>query len=167
MFKKIAILLTAVTLTLSTFLPLSNTYAKANTNEIETLNMYNEDSLETIKNDNILLLDDSQNYDSDEVQPYGVKKWVTVQAMKAVSKALRSGGAVINKIAKEIGAGTPEAKAFLKHTDDIADALDELIDRGDVVEDAIIETVFGYLMEAGVKSSHARTIAAVFTFFAF
>ncbi len=60
-----------------------------------------------------------------------------------------------------------QQEKFAKHTDDVADALDELVKRGDVVEDAIIDTVSSYLIDAGVKSSTARTIASVFTFLAF
>lgn len=99
------------------------------------------------------------------VQPNGVKKWITKQAMKAASKALRAGGDFVDYMVKELGG--KEASYFAKHTDTIADALDDLIKRGDVVEDAIIDTVATALNSAGVPIANARTIAAVFAFLAF
>lgn len=106
-----------------------------------------------------------QGIPDNSVQPNGVKKWITTQAMKVVSKALRSGGDLVDKIVRELGG--KEATYFAKHTDTIADALDDLIARGDVVEDAIMDTVATALISAGVPNGVARTIAAGLAFIAF
>lgn len=102
---------------------------------------------------------------NDKVEPLGIKKWIAKTALKAVSKALRSGGKLIDDIAESLGG--KEATYFTKNTDTIADALDDLVARGDVIEDAIIDTVSTALISAGVPSGAARTIASVFTFLAF
>lgn len=99
------------------------------------------------------------------VEPYGIKKWIATSVMKAVAKVLRSGGKLVDDIIASLGG--KEARYFAQHTDTIADALDDLIKRGDVVEDAIIDTVSTALIAAGVPSGTARTIAAVFAFLAF
>lgn len=100
-----------------------------------------------------------------QIETFGVKKWIATQALKLTSKAVRSGGKIVSQVAGELGGTT--GKTFLKHTSTVADALDYLIARGAVVEDAVIDTVSSFLISAGVKSSVARTIANVFTFLAF
>lgn len=100
-----------------------------------------------------------------QIETFGVKKWIATQALKLTSKAVRSGGKIVSQVAGELGGTT--GKIFLKHTSTVADALDYLIARGAVVEDAVIDTVSSFLISAGVKSSVARTIANVFTFLAF
>ena len=95
----------------------------------------------------------------------GVKKWIAKAALQATAKALRSGGKLVSNIAEDLGGS--EATYFIKHTDTIADALDDLVQRGDVVEDAIIDTVSTALISAEVPVGISRTIANVFTFVAF
>lgn len=75
---------------------------------------------------------DIQAISDSTIHPDGFKKWITVQAMKGVAKGLRAGGHIVDKIASELGG--KEARYFTQHIDTIADALDDLIARGDVVE---------------------------------
>lgn len=95
----------------------------------------------------------------------GIKKWIARTALKTISKALRNGGSVIKKVAKELGG--KEAKYFTKNLNVIANALDSLNYATDFVEDAVIDTISSALIYAGVPSGVARTIANVFTFIVF
>ncbi|RCK11090.1 hypothetical protein DT075_21185 [Bacillus licheniformis] len=157
MFKKIVVGATALTLSLSLVLPLGG-QAKAEEISLQT-QQYSTSTVSKIG------LSKSVTEQSGEFQTAGVKKWIAKETMKATAAALRSGGKIVGKVIDELGGSA--GKTFAKHTDDVADALDELARRGDVVEDAIIDTVSSYLIAAGVKSSTARTIANVFTFLAF
>ncbi|MEX3625867.1 hypothetical protein [Viridibacillus arvi] len=157
MFKKLLLGSTALTLGLSILAPFGG---KAHANEVDVTTT----PLTVVNSTEDISFTDTE-VNENSIQPFGVKKWIAVQALKATSKALRSGGSLVTKITKELGGS--EGKTFAKHTDTIADALDDLVRRGDVVEDAVIDTVSTALISAGVKSSTARSIAAVFTFFAF
>ncbi|MGE7676117.1 hypothetical protein ACQKMV_21490 [Lysinibacillus sp. NPDC094403] len=175
MFKKSIVALSSGVLTASVLFPFGGTnYAKAS--EIENPPQVTESLATTLTiieydfSSNVLPLDGTQlneneNEDKNEIQSRGIKKWITTQALKGTAKALRSGGSVINTVASQLTKS--EAKIFTKHTNTIANALEDLVRRGDVVEDAIMDTVASALMNVGVKSSTARTIANIFTFFAF
>lgn len=95
----------------------------------------------------------------------GIKKWIGKLAMEGVAKTLRAGGSFVDDIAKTLGG--KEAKAFSKNTDVIADALEGLVAEAEVVEQRIIDMVKSALVDAGVESSVARTIAQTFAVLAF
>lgn len=107
----------------------------------------------------------NQDLNETQTETFGVKKWITTKVLKLTSKGLRNGSKFVSEVAEELGSKT--GKTFLKHTNTIADALDSLIKRGDVIEDAVIDTISSALMNVGVTSSVARTIANVFTFLVF
>ncbi|MBW8281585.1 MULTISPECIES: hypothetical protein [Bacillus] len=159
MFKKIILATSALTFSLSLVLPLDG-HAKA---QEVTLQAQQEVTYQTPAK--LSELPTNTTEQSGEFHTNGIKKWIAKEAMKATASALRHGGRIVGEVVDELGGSA--GKTFAKHTDDVADALDELVKRGDVVEDAIIDTVSSYLIDAGVKSSTARTIASVFTFLAF
>jgi len=103
----------------------------------------------------------------DEVTTQGWKTWVGKAALKAVAKVLRSGGKALDELMEELGLTGKALDAFVKHTDDIADVLDNLSSNASVAEQVIIDTISGVLYDLGVPLSTARTVANVFTFLAF
>lgn len=102
-----------------------------------------------------------------DITTQGWKTWVGKAALKAVAKVLRGGGKALKELTEELGLKGKALDAFVKHTDDIADVLDNLSTRVSVAEQVIIDTISGVLYDLGVPLSTARTVANVFTFLAF
>lgn len=99
--------------------------------------------------------------EDNNVSPQGIKRWITQQVLKATAKALRKGGSFVDDVVKELGG--KEAEYFAKHTDTIADVLDDLAKEAEILEQRVIDQIAGALYDVGVPLSTARTIANVFT----
>lgn len=106
-----------------------------------------------------------EKVEDNNVSPQGIKRWITEQALKAAAKALRKGGSIIDDVAEELG--SKEAKYFTKHTDTIADVLDDLAKEAEILEQRVIDQIAGALYDVDVPLSTARTIGNIFTFIVF
>lgn len=165
MFKKSMVLLTTGALAVSVFLPFGGTsYAKASELENPTPQVIeNQEPSFTVIEGGLSV----SPVEGDEItiQPMGWKKYFTEAALKAASWSLRHGGEAIDKVASNLTKS--EAKIFKEHADTIADTLDYLVSIGDLAEQSVQDKVASALMGVGVKSSVARTIANMVSFFAF
>jgi hypothetical protein len=99
------------------------------------------------------------------IEPRGIRIWITQQALKAAASALRNGGSIIRTVTNNLG--IKDAAYFNKHLYKIADVLDNLSKRTDVVKQTIIDQITGALNNVGVPHSSASTIANIFTFLVF
>ena len=99
------------------------------------------------------------------ISPCGLKQWLGQKAIRGVAIALRKGDSFVKNIANDLGG--KEAKEFTKHINTIANVLDDLADRTDLVQSSVIDAILSALISTGVSSGVARTIANKFVFLVF
>lgn len=93
------------------------------------------------------------------IEPRGFKTKIAKTALKAFAKSIRSGGKVVRNLADELGGNA--GKWVVKHSDSLADVLDDVIAAGDFAETQVRRGIANGLRAIGASSSVADTIANI------